>query len=90
MNFIDVTGTLELPYISSTSTSSGISHANWHGYWTGPVNWASIYVPMAYKQAGKDHATRPFFLDLIVALLNPCPSSVAHGGISVLYSYPKP
>ena len=32
MSFTDVTGTTELPYISSTTTCSSMSHASWHGY----------------------------------------------------------
>jgi len=49
MNFVDVEGTTMLPYISSTSTGSSLSHMYWHGYWTGPTNWASIYNVMAFK-----------------------------------------
>lgn len=52
--FSEVTVTDDMQGISPATTSASLKHSYWHGYFTGPRDWAGIYRVLAFKAYKND------------------------------------
>ncbi len=51
-DFINVTASVNMPQISPPSDSSNLDHNAWHGFFTGPTNYAGVFQVLVRRREG--------------------------------------